>query len=48
MVRLKSGDSGLFGRLEEELTALREAGIGYEIVPGVPSAMAAAAAAGGR
>ena len=36
VVRLKSGDSGLFGRLEEELTALREAGIGYEIVPGVP------------
>ena len=30
VVRLKSGDSGLFGRLEEELTALREAGIGYE------------------
>jgi uroporphyrin-III C-methyltransferase len=46
VVRLKSGDSGLFGRLEEETTALREAGIGYEIIPGVPSAMAAAAAAG--
>lgn len=46
VVRLKSGDSGLFGRLEEEIVALREAGIGYEIVPGVPSAMAAAAAAG--
>jgi uroporphyrin-III C-methyltransferase len=46
VVRLKSGDSGLFGRLEEELTALRAAGIGYEIIPGVPSAMAAAAAAG--
>ncbi|MFO1175944.1 MAG: uroporphyrinogen-III C-methyltransferase [Paracoccaceae bacterium] len=46
VVRLKSGDSGLFGRLEEELTALREAGIDYEIIPGVPSAMAAAAAAG--
>lgn len=46
VVRLKSGDSGIFGRLEEELTALRAAGIGYEIIPGVPSACAAAAAAG--
>jgi uroporphyrin-III C-methyltransferase len=46
VVRLKSGDSGLFGRLEEEITALNAAGIGYEIVPGVPSACAAAAAAG--
>lgn len=46
VVRLKSGDSGLFGRLEEELLALRHAGIGYEIIPGVTSACAAAAAAG--
>ncbi len=46
VVRLKSGDSGLFGRLEEELVALRDAGIPYEIIPGVPSAIAAAAAAG--
>ena len=46
IVRLKSGDSGLFGRLEEELTALRKAGIAYEIIPGVSSAFAAAAAAG--
>ncbi|TDE34379.1 uroporphyrinogen-III C-methyltransferase [Antarcticimicrobium sediminis] len=46
VVRLKSGDSGLFGRLEEEITALKAAGIGYEIIPGVPSACAAAAAAG--
>lgn len=46
IVRLKSGDSGLFGRLEEELVALREAGIEYEIIPGVPSAIAAAAACG--
>lgn len=46
VVRLKSGDGGLFGRLEEELVALRAAGIPYEIVPGVPSACAAAAAAG--
>ena len=46
VVRLKSGDSGIFGRLEEELTALREAGIAYEIIPGVTAASAAAAAAG--
>ena len=46
VVRLKSGDSGVFGRLEEEIIALREAGIDYEIIPGVTSAMAAAAAAG--
>ena len=46
VVRLKSGDPGVFGRLEEELTAIRTEGIGYEIIPGVPSANAAAAAAG--
>lgn len=46
VVRLKSGDGGMFGRLEEELVALREAGIKYEIIPGIPSAVAAAAAAG--
>ncbi|SOB99108.1 uroporphyrinogen-III C-methyltransferase [Rhodobacter maris] len=46
VVRLKSGDSGLFGRLEEELVALSAAGIDHEIIPGVPSACAAAAAAG--
>ena len=46
VVRLKSGDCGLFGRLEEEIDACRAAGIGFEIVPGVTSASAAAAAAG--
>lgn len=46
VVRLKSGDPGLFGRLEEEILALRAAGIGFEVVPGVSSASAAAAAAG--
>ncbi|RGP38607.1 uroporphyrinogen-III C-methyltransferase [Pseudotabrizicola alkalilacus] len=46
VVRLKSGDSGIFGRLEEEILALTEAGIRFEIIPGVPSACAAAAAAG--
>ena len=46
VVRLKSGDPGVFGRLEEELTEVRAAGIDHEIIPGVPSANAAAAAAG--
>ncbi len=46
VVRLKSGDAGIFGRLEEEVEALRAAGIGFEIVPGVPSPCAAAAGAG--
>jgi uroporphyrin-III C-methyltransferase len=46
VVRLKSGDAGIFGRLEEEITALRVAGIKYEIIPGVTAASAAAAAAG--
>lgn len=46
VVRLKSGDCGVFGRLEEEISALKQAGIGYEIIPGVSSAFAAAAAAG--
>ncbi|MFP3920585.1 MAG: uroporphyrinogen-III C-methyltransferase [Dichotomicrobium sp.] len=45
VVRLKSGDPGLFGRLEEELVALRAACIAHEIIPGVPSVCAAAAAA---
>ena len=45
VVRLKSGDSGVFGRLEEELVALHKAGIDFEVIPGVPSACAAAAAA---
>jgi uroporphyrin-III C-methyltransferase len=45
VVRLKSGDCGVFGRLEEEILALKQAGIGYEIIPGVSSAFAAAAAA---
>ncbi len=46
VVRLKSGDPTLFGRLEEEILAVRAAGLGFEIVPGVSSATAAAAAAG--
>jgi len=46
VVRLKSGDCGIFGRLEEEIEALRGAGIAYEIIPGVTAACAAAAVAG--
>jgi uroporphyrin-III C-methyltransferase len=46
VVRLKSGDAGMFGRLEEEIEALRAAGVGYEIVPGVTAASAAGAATG--
>ena len=43
VVRLKGGDASIFGRLEEELIALAEAGIESEVVPGVTSAIAAAA-----
>ena len=46
VVRLKGGDAGIFGRLEEEIEALAAAGIAYEVVPGVTAALAAAAAAG--
>ena len=45
VVRLKSGDAGIFGRLEEEILALTAAGIAFEIIPGVTAASAAAAAA---
>ncbi len=43
VVRLKSGDPLVYGRAGEEMAALRAAGIGYEIVPGITSAFAAAA-----
>ena len=43
VVRLKSGDPLVYGRAGEEMAALREAGIAYEVVPGITSAFAAAA-----
>lgn len=43
VVRLKNGDPMLFGRVAEECEALKEAGILYEIIPGISSALAAAA-----
>jgi uroporphyrin-III C-methyltransferase len=46
VVRLKGGDPMLFGRAQEEITALRAAGVPHEVVPGVTAALAASAEAG--
>ncbi|MEP1610501.1 MAG: siroheme synthase CysG [Roseobacter sp.] len=46
VVRLKSGDPGIFGRAGEEITAAEAAGIRVEVVPGVTAACAAGASAG--
>ncbi len=46
VVRLKGGDPAFFGRLAEEISSLEQAGISYEVVPGVTAASAASSYTG--
>lgn len=46
VVRLKGGDCGIFGRLDEEIEALEQAGLSFRILPGLTSASVAAASIG--
>jgi uroporphyrin-III C-methyltransferase len=46
VVRLKGGDPMMFGRAQEEIDALREADIAFDVVPGITAALAASASLG--
>lgn len=46
VVRLKGGDPMIFGRAQEEIDSLKDAGIAFEVVPGISAALAASASLG--